>query len=208
MAGRPVGLVWRRGVPDHTAAAAGPAAAGLAHHARHAPGHCRHRKHRRHPGRALGPHLGRHHSHPAPRRAHPHHHRRRHPSRTLASPLAPAARGRLRGPGRQAFRLSSPQPPQCRSPGWSRARAASWSPDQDLFRACPPRKVVNVAFDDSQFRIIHDGNQLSAHPRTVIKEVSRRSASGHVNYENQARRKASPEVAQLCRRCCTVPVDA
>jgi hypothetical protein len=44
-------------------------------------------------------------------------------------------------------------------------------------------KVVTVIIEDSQFRILHDGNQLSAHPRTVIKEVTRRSASGHANYE-------------------------
>jgi hypothetical protein len=25
--------------------------------------------------------------------------------------------------------------------------------------------------------------QLAAHPRTIIKEVTRRSASGHVNYQ-------------------------
>jgi len=29
--------------------------------------------------------------------------------------------------------------------------------------------------------------QLAVHPRTVIKEVTRRSASGHINYDNQAR---------------------
>ena len=44
-------------------------------------------------------------------------------------------------------------------------------------------KVVTVAIDDTQFRIIHDGTQLSAHPRTVSKEVTRRSASGHPGYQ-------------------------
>jgi hypothetical protein len=44
-------------------------------------------------------------------------------------------------------------------------------------------KVVTVIIEDSQFRILHDGTQLSAHPRTVIKEVTRRSASGHVTYQ-------------------------
>ena len=29
-------------------------------------------------------------------------------------------------------------------------------------------KVVTVMIEDSQFRILHDGNQLSAHPRTVM----------------------------------------
>jgi hypothetical protein len=32
-------------------------------------------------------------------------------------------------------------------------------------------------------RILHDGIQLAAHPRTVVKEVTRRSASGHINYK-------------------------
>jgi hypothetical protein len=44
-------------------------------------------------------------------------------------------------------------------------------------------KVVTVVIEDSQFRIVHDGTQLAACPRTVIKEVTRRSASGHVNYK-------------------------
>jgi hypothetical protein len=29
-----------------------------------------------------------------------------------------------------------------------------------------------------------DGTQLAAHPRTVIKEVTRRSASGHPSYQD------------------------
>jgi hypothetical protein len=44
-------------------------------------------------------------------------------------------------------------------------------------------KVVTVAIDDNQFRILHDGIQLATHPRLVIKEVTRRSASGHASYE-------------------------
>jgi hypothetical protein len=43
-------------------------------------------------------------------------------------------------------------------------------------------KIVTVIIEDSQFRILHDGTQLSASPRTVIKEVTRRSASGHITY--------------------------
>jgi hypothetical protein len=39
-------------------------------------------------------------------------------------------------------------------------------------------KVVTVVIEDSQFRILHEGIQLAAHPRTLIKEVTRRSASG------------------------------
>jgi hypothetical protein len=44
-------------------------------------------------------------------------------------------------------------------------------------------KVVTVVIEDSQFRILHDGIQLATCPRTVIKEVTRRNASGHANYE-------------------------
>ena len=40
-----------------------------------------------------------------------------------------------------------------------------------------------MIIEDSQFRILHDGTQLSTHPRTVIKEVTRRSASGHAAYQ-------------------------
>jgi hypothetical protein len=39
-------------------------------------------------------------------------------------------------------------------------------------------KVVTMIIEDSQFRILHEGTQLAAYPRTVIKEVTRRSASG------------------------------
>jgi hypothetical protein len=35
---------------------------------------------------------------------------------------------------------------------------------------------------DSQSRILHDGTQLATCPRTVIKEVTRRGASGHIDY--------------------------
>jgi hypothetical protein len=40
-----------------------------------------------------------------------------------------------------------------------------------------------VAIDDNQFLILHDEIQLSARPRTFVKEVTRRSASGHATYE-------------------------
>ena len=39
-------------------------------------------------------------------------------------------------------------------------------------------KVVIVIIEDSQFRILHDGTQLSTLSRTVIQEVTRRSARG------------------------------
>ena len=44
-------------------------------------------------------------------------------------------------------------------------------------------KVVTVVIEDSQFRILHDGTRLAACPRTVIREVTRRSASGHPGYQ-------------------------
>jgi hypothetical protein len=43
-------------------------------------------------------------------------------------------------------------------------------------------RVVTVVIEDSQFKILHEGAQLATHPRTVIKEVTRRSASGHPGY--------------------------
>ena len=42
-----------------------------------------------------------------------------------------------------------------------------------------------MVIEDSQFRILHDGTQLAACPRTVIKEVTRRSASGHPGYRDR-----------------------
>jgi hypothetical protein len=44
-------------------------------------------------------------------------------------------------------------------------------------------KVVTVVIEDSQFRILHDGIQLAAYPRTIVKELTRRSASGHISYK-------------------------
>ena len=43
-------------------------------------------------------------------------------------------------------------------------------------------KVVSIIIEDSQFKILHDGTQLAT-SRTVIKGVTRRSASGHPTYE-------------------------
>jgi hypothetical protein len=44
-------------------------------------------------------------------------------------------------------------------------------------------KVVTVALEDTQFRILHQGQELATHPRTTIKEVTRTRASGHIDYE-------------------------
>jgi len=44
-------------------------------------------------------------------------------------------------------------------------------------------KVVTIALEDTQFRVVHQGQELATHPRTTIKEVTRTRASGHINYE-------------------------
>ena len=44
-------------------------------------------------------------------------------------------------------------------------------------------KLVSVIIEDSQFRILHEEAQVAACPRTVIKEVTCRSASGHPGYK-------------------------
>jgi transposase InsO family protein len=44
-------------------------------------------------------------------------------------------------------------------------------------------KVVTVTLEDTQFRILHQGQELATHPRTRIKEVTRTRASGHIDYE-------------------------
>jgi hypothetical protein len=106
-------------------------------------------------------------------------------ARTLPSPLPPSARARLRG-----ARLARPRPaiPPTGATHVSRVVSSQGS----LMVAgtklqvghAHRRKVVTVVIEDNQFRIVHDGTQLSAHPRTVIKEVTRRSASGHASYQS------------------------
>jgi hypothetical protein len=54
-------------------------------------------------------------------------------------------------------------------------------------------KVVTVALEDTQFRVLFEDEELSVHPRTVIKEVNPLRASGHIDYRIQARWKASTE---------------
>jgi transposase InsO family protein len=102
-------------------------------------------------------------------------------ARTLPSPLAPAARGRLHG-----ARLAGPPPAS--PPALQVTRVVS---SQGGLMVAGVKihlghvhrgKVVTITIEDSQFRIIHDGSQLAIHPRTVIKEVTRRSASGHIDY--------------------------
>ncbi|HEY2127363.1 MAG TPA: IS481 family transposase [Streptosporangiaceae bacterium] len=104
-------------------------------------------------------------------------------ARTLPSPLPPAARGRLHG-----ARLAGPPPAS--PPALQVTRVVS---SQGGLMIAGVKihlghvhrgKVVTVVIEDTQFRILHEGTQLSAHPRTVIKEVTRRSASGHPSYQD------------------------
>jgi transposase InsO family protein len=103
-------------------------------------------------------------------------------ARTLPSPLPPAARGRLHG-----ARLAGPAP----APITQALRVTRVVSSQGAMMVAGTKihlghahrgKVVTVVIEDSQFRILHEGIQLATHPRTVIKEVTRRSASGHINY--------------------------
>ena len=106
-------------------------------------------------------------------------------ARTLPSPLPPAARGRLHG-ARQAGQLTAPlaatattQVTRVVSSQGTLMVAGVKLHAGHVHRG----KVVTVVIEDTQFQILHDGIQLSTHPRTVIKEVTRRNASGHANYE-------------------------
>jgi transposase InsO family protein len=103
-------------------------------------------------------------------------------ARTLPSPLTPAARGRLHG-----ARLAGPAP----APATQALQVTRVVSSQGGMMVAGVKihlghvhrgKVVTVVMEDSQFRILHEGIQLAAHPRTVIKEVTRRSASGHIDY--------------------------
>jgi len=104
-------------------------------------------------------------------------------TRTLPSPLPPTARGRLHG-----ARLAGPAP----APATAALRVTRVVSSQGALMVARVKihlghvhrgKVVTVVIEDSQFTILHDGNHLATHPRTIIKEVTRRSASGHINYK-------------------------
>jgi hypothetical protein len=104
-------------------------------------------------------------------------------ARTLPSPLAPAARGRLRG-----ARLAGPPP----LPAPATTQVTRVVSSQGGLMVAGTKihlghahrgKIVTVIVEDRQYRILHDGTQLAACPRAVIKEVTRRSASGHPSYE-------------------------
>jgi hypothetical protein len=105
-------------------------------------------------------------------------------ARTLPSPLPPTARGRLQG-----ARLAGPAP----APAREALRVTRVVSGQGGLMVAGVKihlghahrgKVVTVIIEDSQFRILHEGTRLATHPRTTIKEVTRRSASGHPRYPN------------------------
>jgi hypothetical protein len=106
-------------------------------------------------------------------------------ARTLPSPVTPAARGRQHG-----TRLAGPAP----APATQALQVTRVVSSQGGMMVAGVKihlghahrgKVVTVVIEDSQFRILHEGTQLAAHPRTVINEVTRRSASGHIDYKVQ-----------------------
>jgi hypothetical protein len=105
-------------------------------------------------------------------------------SSTLPSPLPPAARGRLHG-----AHLAGPPPP---APPAGITRVSRVVSSQGSLMVAGTKihlghahrgKIVTVIVEDRQYRILHDGTPLAACPRAVIKEVTRRSASGHPSYE-------------------------
>ncbi|MGS2645611.1 hypothetical protein [Streptosporangium sp. G12] len=55
-------------------------------------------------------------------------------------------------------------------------------------------KVVTVVLEEARFRMLFEGEELSVHPRTVIKEVNRLRASGHIDYRIWTGWKASVDI--------------
>ncbi|WP_031165923.1 hypothetical protein [Streptosporangium roseum] len=43
-------------------------------------------------------------------------------------------------------------------------------------------EVVTVVLEETRFRVLFEGEELSVYPRTIIKEVNRLRASGHIDY--------------------------
>jgi hypothetical protein len=97
--------------------------------------------------------------------------------RTLPSPLPPPP-GRLHGARLAGPPLASP-PPAMHVTRVVSSQGGLMAAGARIHRG----KVVTVIIEDSQFRILHDGTQLAACPRTVIKEVTRHRASGHPGYQ-------------------------
>jgi transposase InsO family protein len=103
--------------------------------------------------------------------------------RTKPSPLTPSQRGRLQG-----ARLA--QPSTATIGDFPRVERVVSSNGSLVVARCKLQlgqvhrgKVVTIVLEDTQFRVLFKGEQLSVHPRTVVKEVNRLRASGHIDYE-------------------------
>ncbi|MEV7971053.1 hypothetical protein AB0O34_34425 [Sphaerisporangium sp. NPDC088356] len=103
--------------------------------------------------------------------------------RTKPSPLSPSQRGRLQG-----ARLA--QPTTAAIGDFPRVERVVSGNGSLVVARCKLQvsqvhrgKVVTVVLEDTQFRVLFKGEQLSVHPRTVVKEVNRLRASGHIDYE-------------------------
>ncbi|GAA3416745.1 hypothetical protein GCM10018952_46040 [Streptosporangium vulgare] len=102
--------------------------------------------------------------------------------RTRPSPLTPSQRGRLHG----ARLAQSPNAAVGRFPKVQRVVAGNGTL---MVAGCKVQvgqvhrgKVVTVALEETRFRVLFEGEELSERPRTVIKEVNRLRASGHIDY--------------------------
>ncbi|MEV0594277.1 hypothetical protein [Nonomuraea cavernae] len=103
--------------------------------------------------------------------------------RTKPSPLAPAQRGRLQG-----VRLASTSP--AAPEAFPRVERVVSSNGSLKVAGCKIQvgqthrgKVVTVVLEQTQLRVLFKGELLSVHPRTIVKEVNRLRASGHIDYE-------------------------
>lgn len=103
--------------------------------------------------------------------------------RTKPSPLAPAQRGRLQG-----VRLAG-KPPAAPE-AFPRVERVVSSSGSLKVAGCKVQvgqahrgKVVTVVLEQTQLRVLFQGELLSVHPRTTVKEVNRLRASGHIDYE-------------------------
>ncbi|MGH3387728.1 MAG: hypothetical protein ACRDOO_02480 [Actinomadura sp.] len=102
---------------------------------------------------------------------------------TRPNPLTPEQRGRLHG-----ARLSGPVPGLPTQV--TRVQRVVSSSGSLMVAGTKPHighthrgKIVTIVLEDTQFRILHQGQELATHPRTMITEVNRTRASGHINYE-------------------------
>lgn len=102
--------------------------------------------------------------------------------RTKPSPLAPAQRGRLQGVRLASTSVTAPE-------AFPRVERVVSSSGSLKVAGCKVQvgqahrgKVVTVVLEETQLRVLFEGELLSVHPRTTIKEVNRLRASGHIDY--------------------------